>query len=82
MDEETQSNNICLPLSTKRFKQNEYSKPSCTSPQVKNTKLKLCKNKNTRSISTHRCLKKSSHSNYEVNRNALHNYIYETCLSK
>jgi len=70
MDEDTQSNNICLPLSIKRFKQNEYSKPDHTSPQIKNTKLKLCKNKNTQSISTHRCLKKSSHSNYEVNRNA------------
>ncbi|EGI62177.1 E3 ubiquitin-protein ligase Topor [Acromyrmex echinatior] len=76
MDEDTQSNNICLPITTKRFKQNEYSKPGHTSPQVKNTKLKLCKNKNTQSISTPRCLKKSSHNNYKVNRNAFYIIIF------
>ncbi|KYN44194.1 FYVE, RhoGEF and PH domain-containing protein 2 [Trachymyrmex septentrionalis] len=34
MDENTQSNNICLSLSTKRFKQNEYSKSDHTSLQT------------------------------------------------
>ncbi|KYQ56457.1 hypothetical protein ALC60_04534 [Trachymyrmex zeteki] len=50
MDEETQSNNICLPLSTKRFKQNEYSKPSCTSPQYIIIFMKRVYQNNIRSI--------------------------------
>lgn len=72
MDEDIQSNNACLPLCTKakRFKQDEYSK---VSPAVKNMKLKSCKNRNKRYISTYRYLKKSSNSNYkEVNRNVFY----------
>lgn len=75
MDEDIQSDNACLPLCTKakRFKQDEYSKVGNVSPAVKNMKLKSCKNRNKRYISTYRYLEKSSNNNYnEVNRNVFY----------
>ncbi|XP_012522558.1 FYVE, RhoGEF and PH domain-containing protein 2 [Monomorium pharaonis] len=64
MDKDIQNIDNCLPLyKIKRFKRNEYSKADCTFQDLKNTKLKLCKNRNKRYTSICGCLKKSSNSN-------------------
>lgn len=66
MDEDIEDGNACLPLfsKAKRFKQDEYSKVDHIAPEIKDTKLKSCKNRNKRYMSACRYLKESNNYNY------------------